>query len=76
MICKEFGGWRCARRKFSFQQLDGTLLGHIYSYVCQENKSATFTLQSLYQLDYRKIKYCFTHYVSSLEDTFNSLHQH
>lgn len=34
-------GWSCASRKFSFQQLGGTPLGHIYPYVRQENEHAT-----------------------------------
>lgn len=58
-ICKEFWFWRSARRKFGFQQLDGTSLGHIYSCVRQENKPATFALHNLYKVTHRRIKCCF-----------------
>lgn len=44
-------GWGCTGRKSVFQQLDGTPLGHIYSYVHQGNKHASSVLHNLYQLN-------------------------
>lgn len=67
---KGIWGWRCKKRKFSFQQLDSILLGHIYSYVCQENKHATFLLHNLYQLSYKRKENCINNYVSFLQYMF------
>lgn len=66
MIWKEFGAWKCARRECSFQQLDGTPLGHIDSGVRQENTHATFILHSHKWLNYDRTEYCITYDVSLL----------
>ena len=43
---KGIWGWR-AVRKWSFQQMTGTQLGHIYSYFLQDNKHANLILYKL-----------------------------
>lgn len=50
----------------------GAPLVHIYSYVCHENRHATFILCKPYQLDCKRIEYCISNYVAVEQYVFYS----
>lgn len=68
---KGIWGQEMCKEKMQFPTT-GAPLVHIYSYVCHENRHATFILCKPYQLDCKRIEYCISNYVAVEQYVFYS----